>query len=269
MNAKTKEKRLTVKATVDSAYRQLSELVKGDFSPGYFNRPAVLQAEKQGLEVCDAILGHVLNAPKSPDRKAAALELLKRIEKGLINSEVQNQCHSLHGAVALMLDKIGCPAVVIWGSLNAIAPGSTGFRLIGEGAPQFLGHRPGHSWLLTPYWSVVDLALAHQYGVGDDYESLKKVIPKLILVSNQENSEPDRAWLQSPGQPNSSVPELVYCNATKYFDVIGWSKYQSDYMTIMYIPGAVCIPTESELDEINIRIGGKPPGEFLAENFPA
>lgn len=266
MPTDVKEIRNDTKKTIDTAYRELLDIVKGDFSPGYYNRKEVIDAETKGLSICDAILGHVINAPKDQKQEEASLELLTRIQRKIIDEEIVNQCHNLHGAVALMLDRIGCPAIMIWGSLNAISPRSSGFRLIAEAEPEFSGHRPGHCWLLTPYWSVTDLALAHQSGVGDDYEILKAHIPSLILERSQNQSEPERSWLRPSGQPSANVPDSIFCNATKYHDVIGWTEVKLASLTISYIPGAVTIPSEHELNEINILIGGKRPGDFFSQS---
>lgn len=47
---------------VAEAGAALSSIIDGNFGPGYFNRPEVLNAEKRGLHVTHGVLAH---APRS------------------------------------------------------------------------------------------------------------------------------------------------------------------------------------------------------------
>ena len=147
---------------VEYAYSKLKDCIAGEFQPGYFNSPKALAAERNGLIISDAVLGHVLDASPSADTNARALELLNRVSQSLIPSEVENSCHNLHGACALMLDALHVPVVVIWGSVYATDENGSSFCLNAwDGSPLQI-HRPGHAWLLMPSWRVADLALVHQ-----------------------------------------------------------------------------------------------------------
>ena len=243
--------------------------VSGSILPGYFNEPSVLKAERAGLEVCDAVLGHVLKT--EPDKKvhSQALALLALVQNRIVPNEVVSRCHNLHGAVMLMLDKIGCPSVVIWGSINASAEGTAGFVLnatLGTGSPD---HRPGHSWLLSPYWTVADLALRWQQGsgVGDDYDALQSQIPPLVLSESRESSEPEKGWWRYP-VPSLRFSEENYANETKYQDVLGWTKVEVGRLVLRYLPGAVAIPQEPDLNHIDILVGGMRPGDFFESIQP-
>ena len=52
------ERRIRQRALVKQAYEQLKDCLAGEFAPGYFNSPSALAAERNGLEMCDAVLGH-------------------------------------------------------------------------------------------------------------------------------------------------------------------------------------------------------------------
>jgi len=250
---------------VESAYRDLHALLGGDFSPGYFNRPEVLDAERSGLAVCDGVLGHVLRAPRTSEEEAEATALLRAVGDALVPDEVENRCHNLHSAVMLMLDRIGCPAIVVWGSVHASALASRGFVLNAGMSPRFPGHRPGHAWIMTPYWSVTDLALAYGYNVGDDYERLAPSIPKLVQIRTRESSEPDREWWRLPSSQPFVMDDAAYAHATKYLDLVGWSQDVAEDVTLCYLPGAMAVPEEPEMNDVSVQIGGRPPGDFLAE----
>ena len=155
------------------AYEQLKDCLAGDFTPGYFNSPRALAAENGGLRVCDAVLGHVLAASPNADAEARALELLNRVSQALVDSEVENRCHNLHGACALMLDALHVPVVMVLGSVFATDEEGRAFWLNAWDGLTSQENRPGHSWLLTPSWRVADLALVHQSGVPGDYDDIR------------------------------------------------------------------------------------------------
>ena len=98
--------RETQSAWVKSAYEALKDIVGGDFSPGYFNSREVLIAEANGLRVLDGVLGHVLASSPGADLESQACGLLEKVSEALAPSEVENRCHNLHGACALMLDAL-------------------------------------------------------------------------------------------------------------------------------------------------------------------
>jgi hypothetical protein len=198
---------------VDDALATLAEIIKGDYSPGYYNRKEVIAAERAGLSVCDAVLGHVLRAAQSTDVEARASELLRRICARLTQDEAENQCHNIHATIVMYLDLIGCPAIVAWGTLAASATGSSGFILTSAMNPQFEGHRPGHTWVVTPFASVADLALAYQHAAGDDYDMLKCKIPKLIVTRERTFKEPEASWFRLHGA-SKKVPAAVFDDQT-------------------------------------------------------
>lgn len=252
---------------VDNAYENLTDLLDDNFEPCFFNRTDVLSAERRGFPVLDGLLGYILNGTHPPDKARDASELLVLVREAIGHDDVENSCHNLHGAVALMLNAIGCPAIVVWGTVHASAPGTDGFVLNANIAPQFPGHRPGHAWIMTPYNSVNDVALAHGYNVGNHYESLMPSIPKLIQISGHETSEPDVGWWHIPSSQSFRLDGQKYADSTKYQDVIGWSQATFGELTIRYLPGAVSLPEEADLNDIKIRIGGQLAGDFFSENW--
>ena len=188
--AKAAFKRATYFGWAKQAYEELDRLLAGDFSPCFFNRSEVLAIEKKGTKVVGGLLWHARNSPRPEARKPAVLTALARIQGALVYAEIVNQCHDLHAAIALYLNRLGCPAVVVRGTLEASAPGTRGFIMSTALDAAKPGYKTGHSWIVTPFWYVVDLSLAHQSGVGDDHEALKSKIPSTILIETRENSEP-------------------------------------------------------------------------------
>lgn len=251
-----------IEANARLAYSQLQTLVGGDFSPGFYNRPDVLQAEQSGLAVCDAVLWHTLHFPRDPTLEKSVAQLLSRVEKGIDSDVAENRCHHVHAAVVGMLDRIGCPAVVVWGTVDARATGTRGFCLPAY-IKLFPEQRPGHSWIVTPFHYAVDLAIAHQYNAGDDYELIKPRLPRLVICQTKESSKVDPSWFRAPDNPSFKSPPSVYANETKYQSLLGWSKFVSGDLTIRYLPGAVALPEETDLDQNDIEIGGMKPGAFF------
>ena len=258
------ERRQRQRTSVQEAYEQLKNCLAGEFLPGYFNSPKALAAERGGLEICDAVLGHVIAASSNEDAEARALELLNRVALALLGSEVENQCHNLHGACTLMLDALQVPVVMVWGSVYATDEQGRVFWLNASTPPAFAEHRPGHSWLLTSSWRVVDLALVHQFGVPGDYDDIRATLPPVITVTSSEVSEPDVNWWRYSDSYRLTAHEYAY--ATRYHDVIGWSRYESGATTIRYLPTAITLPEEANLADVNIKIGGLSPREFFDRN---
>jgi hypothetical protein len=257
--------RVQVAAQVRNAYDRLSQLVGGDFSSGYYNKTAVINAEAEsGFPVCDAVLGHVLWSPKDEATEKRAVEVLTRVEAAIDSSAVENMCHNLHAAVVGMLDLVGCPAIVIWGTVDATAPGLVGFTLPAY-VKSFPEQRPGHSWILTPYHCVADLAIAHQFSAGGDYESIKQNLPRLVQSQSRESAEPQRAWFRFPEAPGRLIPEANFANETKYHNLLGWSLVETPACSLRYLPGAVTLPAEADLDDIAIAIGGRKAGRFFRD----
>lgn len=251
-------------AFVKSAYEQLKDCVRGEFRPGYFNRDEVLAAEANGLSVCDAVLGHILGSSQGLDGEARARALLDRVADALVSSEVENQCHNLHGACALMLDALGIPVVMIVGSVYATDGSGREFWINRFVPPAFPGHNPGHAWLLTPWWRVADLALMHQFGVAGDYCEMRGSLRPIITVSSNETLEPEVSWWRF--EDDFRLPEHGYVETTRYHDLIGWSQFKSGSMTVRYLPAALTLPEETELSNIYIKIGGLSPSEFFDAN---
>lgn len=249
---------------MSSAYSRLDKIVSGDYSPGYFNRDIVVEEERsRGLSVCDAMLGRIKAARKIESERTLMSELFGRIESSIVSLEVENNCHNLHGAIAGMMDALGFPVVVVHGTASADAPGTRGFCLPGFIAPQFDGHRPGHSWLTTPYSAVVDFAIAHQVNVGDDYGKVKRMIPNTVIVEKIEHEEPSPMWYRLPGEPDFVIPKQFYPVLTRYHDVLGWSQFEAGSLIIRYLPASLGIPEETDLNDINVRINGLRPGDYF------
>ena len=246
---------------VKSAYEELKDCIGGEFQPGYFNSGEVLAAEAKGLSVCDAVLGHILASSLSIEGEARASALLDRVSEALVPSEVENQCHNLHGACALMLDALGVPVVIVVGSVYATDESGRVFwlnRLVG---PAFPGHNPGHTWLLTPWWRVADLALMHQFGVAGDYDDMRDSLRPVITVNSNETLEPEASWWRFEG--GRRLPAEGYVATTKYHDLIGWSQFKVGSTIVRYLPSALTLPVEAELTDVNIKIGGLSPKEFF------
>ncbi len=251
-------------ALVKSSYDQLKACVGGQFQPGYFNSDEVLAAEAKGLSVIDAVLGHVLASLPSEDGEARARALLDRVSEALVPSEVENRCHNLHGACALMLDALGIPVVVVVGSVYATDESGQVFWLNRLGGPTFPGHNPGHAWLLTPWWRVADLALIHQFGVAGDYDNMRDYLRPIISVNSSETLEPEVGWWRfEDGLP---LPPYGYVETTRYHDLIGWSELKLGSTTVRYLPSAPTLPVEPELSDVNVKIGGLSPREFFDAN---
>ena len=246
---------------VKAAYERLRDILDGEFAPGYFNSPKVRAAELGGLPVIDAVLGHVVSVSPDAKTEARARELLNRVSRSLVPSEVENQCHNLHAVCALMLDALEVPVVMVWGSVYATDKRGRKFWLNAEIPRISQEDRPGHSWLLTPSWRVADLALVHQDGVPGDYAEMSGTLPRLITVSSSEESEPDVNWWRSSDVYSPMADQ--YAKATLYQDVIGWSQYELESTIVRYLPGAVVLPDEGEMGDVNIKIGGLSAREFF------
>ena len=259
-----KEQRKYQRASVKAAYRQLRDCLAGDFTRGYFNSPRAQAAESDGLPICDAVLGHVLATLPNADAEDRAIELLNRVSQALIASEVENRCHNLHGACALMLDALHIPVVMVWGSVFATDEEGRAFWLNAWDGLVSQENRPGHSWLLTPTWRVVDLALTHQSGVSGDYNDICTTLPPIITVRSSEGTEPDVSWWRFAGGYRLTAP--MYAQSTLYQDVIGWSHFKSGTTTVRYLPGAMTLPKEAEMADVRIKIGGLSPREFFDRN---
>ena len=251
-------------ALVRLAYEQLKNCTGGEFQAGYFNSEKVRAAEANGLSVCDAVLGHILASPLSVEGETRARALLSRVSESLVPSEAENKCHNLHGACALMLDSLGVPVVMVVGSVYATDESGCAFwlnRLVG---PAFPGHNPGHSWLLTPWWRVADVSLTHQFGVVGDYDAMRSSLRPLITINSNETHKSEVGWWRfEDGLP---LPSDGYAEVTKYHDLIGWSQFKSGSAVVRYLPSALTLPMESELSEVNIKIGGLSPREFFDMN---
>ena len=259
-----RERRKQQTDSVNQAYERLKDCLAGEFAPGYFNSPEALAAEGSGLEICDAVLGHVLATPSNTSAEARALELLNRVSKALVAGEVENRCHNLHGACALMLDLLNIPVVEVWGSVYATDKEGRAFWLnVMEGSSSE-DHRPGHSWLLTPSWRVADLALVHQAGVPGRYNDIRATLTPVITATASEASEPDESWWRF--ESGHRLTEDEYADATRYHDVIGWSQLALGSTTLRYLPTAMSLPSEADLAIVDIKIGGLSPKDFFDQN---
>jgi hypothetical protein len=226
--------------------------------PRFFNAESVLNAERRGMPVLDGLLGRVLETPPMQERSDLTLRICAAIADRMVAAEVQSRCHNLHSALFLMLDSAGIPSVMVWGSVHAETSDPQGsFALNAQLPPEGAGHRAGHSWLITPEFSVIDLALAHQGNVGT-YASVKGAIPSIVQIANRKSDRIPREWY--PDQQGSPISEAAYADATEYFDVLGWSEFAGAGFTARYLPGAVVAPEPSEdLQDVNVRIGGLRP----------
>jgi len=242
---------------VEEAWRRLRALVGDQPSPRFFNAKRVLAAEEDGLPVMDGMLGRLLETQPTRERGALTLQICAEIADRVVAAEVESRCHNLHGALLLMLDSAGIPSVTAWGSVYAETddpPG--GFVLNAELPAENENHRPGHSWIITPEFSVIDLALTYQGQVGGSYASTKAAIPPIVHLSDRRRDPIPREWY--PNQQGSPISDDAYANATKYFDVLGWSEFSGANFKIRYLPGAVQVPAE-DLHDIDLHIGGLRP----------
>lgn len=150
---------------------------------------------------------------------------------------------------------------MVWGSVCATDQDGHSFSLNHWNASQSEDHRPGHSWLLTPYWRVADISIVHQSVVPGNYEELRKTLPSVITVASSEASEPDINWWRL--ENGSALSTHRYAESTMYHEIIGWSQHVGETTTVRYLPAALEIPREAEMGEVNIRIGGVSPREFF------
>jgi hypothetical protein len=242
---------------VKEAWRRLQPLVGDHPSPRFFNAKSVLEAEAGGLLVLDGLLGRVLETPPMQQRRDLTLLICAAVADQIVAAEVQSRCHNLHAALFLMLDSAGIPCVIVWGSVYGETDDARGsFALNAEVPAESEIHRPGHSWLVTPELSVVDLALAHQGEVGDSYASIKAAIPSIVHVKNRKRNPIPREWY--PEQHGALIDDAAYARATSYFDVLGWSEFSGIGFRVRYLPGAITAPNE-DLHGIDLRIGGLRP----------
>ena len=246
--------RETQSAWVKSAYKALKDIVGGDFSPGYFNSREVLIAEANGLRVLDGVLGHVLASSPGADLESRACGLLEKVSEALVPSEVENRCHNLHGACALMLDALGVPVIQVRGSVHATDDYGRAFWMNRFVDRMSLDHQPGHSWLLTPWWRVADLALVHQRNVAEDYEEMQDNLRPFVTVNSSEETEPDISWWRY--EDGSCLPAEGYASATAFHELIGWSQITLGSATVRYLPSGLTLPKETEMGDVNIKIGG-------------
>ena len=244
---------------VKEAWSRLKPLVGDRPSPRFFNAESVLAAERRGMPVLDGLLGRVLDTPPMQERGDLTLQICAAIADRMVAAEVESRCHNLHIALFLMLDSAEIPSVMVWGSVHAETSDPRGsFVLNAQLPPEGADHRPGHSWLITPEFSVIDLALAHQGEIGGTYASVKGAIPSIVHIANRKDDPIPREWY--PDQQGLPVSEAAYADATKYFDVLGWSEFAGAGLTVRYLPGAVVAPEPSEdLQDANVRIGGLRP----------
>lgn len=242
----------------------LQSLVGDDPPPRFFNAPRVIAAEERGMPVMDGLLGRVLELSPSQERGDLTLRICTALADQMVDTEVESRCHNLHAALFLMLDSVGVPSAFVWGSLHAETYDPRGtFALNAQVPAEGENHRPGHSWLITPEFNVVDLALKHQGAVGGTYEAVKTAIPSVVHLSNCKRDPIPRGWY--PDHDGRPVSEDAYAGGTQYSDVLGWSELSDDRFTARYLPGAISAP-EEDLDGINLRIGGLRP-EQAFERF--
>ena len=262
---RNQERRRLQREYVELSYVRLKECIDGDFSPGYFNSPRALDAEKKDLSIGDAVLGHVLASAPDVDVEERALELLNRVAQALVASEVENRCHNLHAACFLMLDALHIPVAVVRGSVYATDERGQRFWINSLDGVDSRIYRPGHTWLITPSWRVVDLALVHQSEVPGNYDAIRDTLSPIITVTSSETSEPVGNWWRFGG--GRSLDRVMYAEATQYQNVIGWSQYTTEATTVRYLPTAINLPeVVDDLARIDIRIGGVSPKEFFDQN---
>ena len=257
-------KRDHTKIRVDTEYARLRKIVGDDFSRDYFNSASVLGAEdKGGLAVCDAALGRVLaSANDNLVGSQQAEELISRVARALKPSEARGRCHNIAAALVLFLAQIDYPSVMAWGLVSCVA--SDGREFVLNPLESLAGphHRPGHGWLVTPHWRVVDLSLAIQGDVGDSYDSLQPIIPNKILATSHEDSPPDPQWWRLPGMRSTSINPDQFANETEYHSILGWTRVALDEAEVRYVPGAMVLPGEADMNDIDLKIAGRRPGDF-------
>jgi hypothetical protein len=253
--------------SVEEAYAQLRTIVGGDFRPGFFSRPEVLESQRHGLNVSEAVLGYILEAPRDERVGSAALDLVRRVSESVRPNEVATFGDDLHLAVSMLLNRIGCPSVVVWGCVVAQKADSQ-FRVFADVmAPSSQGNT-GHSWVFSPYWQVADLRLAQLREFGSAYESLRATIPGLIVTAARKRTEPPRNNFQKPGPPREKVSHALYAEATRYQDVLGWTHHLTEQgLSIAYLPAGVMLPDAEQLAALRVRIGGLELGRFLEEKL--
>lgn len=261
---RNREPRRQQRDLVNHSYERLSIHIDGNFGPGYFNSPGALAAENDGLNIGEAVLGHVIASSPDTDAQERARELLNRVSGALVPSEVENRCHNLHGACALMLDELNVPVALVRGSVYATGKGGRSFSLNALDGLDTPVYRPGHSWLITPSWRVADIALVHQAGVPGHYSDIRATLPPVMTVTSSETSEPIPSWWRFGS--GLRLTDAMYTAATRYQHVIGWSQYTSGSTTVRYLPSGITLPKEAELAEVEIRIGGLSPREFFDQN---
>ena len=208
--------------------------------------------------------GTFLPRRRTTDAEDRALELLNRVSQALVASEVEDQCHNLHSACALMFDALHIPVVVVWGSVFATDEEGRAFWLNAWDGLTSQENRPGHSWLLTPSWRVADLALVNQSRVPGDYDDIRATLPPIITVNSSEVSGPNVSWWPFAG--GYRLTTAMYAKSTLYQDVIGWSHYKLPPTTVRYLPGVMTLPEEAEMGDVSVKIGGLSPREFFDQN---
>ncbi|MCA1702036.1 MAG: hypothetical protein LC808_01690, partial [Actinobacteria bacterium] len=157
----------------------------------------------------------------------------------------------------------GIPAVSLWGSVHAEAPGEyLEFTLSPYVPAESPDHRPGHSWVITPELTVLDVALRHQAHVYQNYDELRERIPGVVAVDDCNTVEPEERWVAPAGRTKLLREERD--DAFKYLDVLGWSESNSSGLRLRYVPSAVQVPdSDWNLFTSLPRIGGMTPGRFL------
>lgn len=248
---------------VEIHFQKLHEVLDGRFAAVYFNAPKVLEAEAQGLDVVLGALGHVRDISISTELSRRAAELVNRVIDRLVPGEVTNRCHNLHMALLMFLDQIGYPAVQAIGLVNAEDPQGRGFVLNPAQSPTAI-YTPGHSWLITPEYWVLDISLCHQRDTGDEYEELKIHLPKAIRIPEKLHTEPPMRWWRLPGQKVSNLNQETYSYETSLLNITGWSLFENESILSRYVPTKLRLPEARELEEItNIQIGGLDPARFF------
>lgn len=243
-------------ADVKEAWGRLQSLVGDHPSPRFFNAKPVLDAEAGGLPVIDGLLGRVLETPPTQQRRDLTLQICAAVADRMVAAEAQSRCHNMHSALFLMLDSAGIPSVMVWGSVHGETNDGRSFALNAAVPPESEIHRPGHSWLITPEFSVIDLALAHQGEVGGTYASVKAAIPSVVHIEDRKSDPIPHEWY--PDQHGAPVGDADYAYATKYFDVLGWSEFSGAGFKVRYLPGAVTAPSD-DLQDCDLQIGGLRP----------
>jgi hypothetical protein len=182
------------------------------------------------------------------------------------HDEVVNQCHNLGLELFMMLDQLGIPSVVVWGTLWAESlDGDFQFVLTPYVQKENEDHRPGHSWVMTPELMVVDLALKHQAWVPGTYDAHRESLPAVVIAQDAENdTPPDPAWFHRPDHP--PLPwQLLQSDALKYWPTLGWSQVDTDALRLRYVPNAIGLPSVGDdLHRALPLIGGETPHRFFS-----